>query len=132
MVGKRVRATRERVSRRLDATLPRAEYEYFLHELHEEAGHSLMFFKAIEASGLGLPSDAWRKVLLTPVMNLPLRQFVGTFYLPPAGFYELAGLTHGGWWRRMAARNPVHRHFVAQCLAPTLRVLEGYGLKPKL
>lgn len=203
----------QRLSCRLAPTLPRAEYEYFLHELREEAGHGLMFLKAIEAGGLALPPGAWRaprradwlarhapasgalfwlatviaedmpdkfnryvrndaaainlavrqictlhivdearhiaaarsrleaalkdrppwrKLLLTPVMNLLLGQFVDTFYLPPARFYELAGLTHGKWWRRMAARNPVHRRFVAQCLAPTLRMLEGYGLKPKL
>ena len=203
----------QRVSRRLDATLPRAEYEYFLHELREEAGHSLMFLKAIEASGLALAPGAWRapgvadwlarhapasgalfwlatviaedvpdkfnryvrtdaaalnpairqictlhivdearhiaaarsrveaalkdcppwrRLLLTPVMNLLLGQFVDTFYLPPARFYELAGLTHGKWWRRTAARNPVRRRFVAQCLAPTLRMLEGYGLRPRL
>jgi len=52
----------QRVSRRLDATLPRAEYEYFLHELREEAGHSLMFLKAIEASGLALAPGAWRAI----------------------------------------------------------------------
>ena len=207
------RAFLQRVSRRLDAQLPRVEYEFFLHELREEAGHSLMFLKAIRASGLALPEDAWRaprlanwlarhalaagaafwlamvigedvpdkfnryvrsepaavhptiaqictlhvidearhiaaarsrleaalrqrpgwrRAALTPVMNLLLRQIVEVFYLPPARFYELAGLTHGRWWRAMAANNATHRHFVAQQLAPTLRMLEGYGLKPKL
>ena len=63
-------------------------------------------------------------------INAILRQIIDVFYLPPARFYELAGLTHGRWWRARAARNPTHRHFVAQCLAPTLRMLEGYGLKP--
>src|SRR5690606_27391246 len=33
----------QRLSRRLSARLPRAEYQYFLHEMREEAGHSLMF-----------------------------------------------------------------------------------------
>ena len=203
----------QRVSRRLDAALARAEYEFFLHEMREEAGHSLMFLKAIEASGLELPEGAWRaprcadwlarhapagsalfwlamvigedvpdkfnryvrtesaaihptvaqictlhvidearhiaaarsrlesalrhrsrcyRASLVPVMNLLLRQIIDVFYLPPARFYELAGLTHGRWWRARAARNPTHRHFVAQCLAPTLRMLEGYGLKPGL
>jgi hypothetical protein len=54
------RAFLQRVSRRLDATLARAEYEFFLHEMREEAGHSLMFLKAIQASGLELPEDVWR------------------------------------------------------------------------
>ena len=203
----------QRVSRRLEAGLARAEYEFFLHEMREEAGHSLMFLKAIEASGLEMPEDAWRaprcadwlarlapaggalfwlamvigkdvpdkfnryvrteaaaihpavaqictlhvidearhiaaarsrlestlresahwyRAALAPAMNLLLRQIVDVFYLPPARFYELAGLTHGRWWRSLAARNPTHRHFVAQCLAPTLRMLAGYGLKPRL
>jgi hypothetical protein len=69
---------------------------------------------------------------LSLLMNLLLRQIIDVFYLPPARFYELAGLTHGRWWRALAARNPTHRHFVARCLAPTLRMLEGYGLRPKL
>jgi hypothetical protein len=203
----------QRLSRRLTPTLQRAEYEYFLHELREETGHSLMFLRAMEASGLPLPAQvwrapwladvlarrapaggalfwlatviaedipdkfnrhvrnhadginpavgqictlhvidearhiaaarsrlegalarlpAWRRRLLNPVMNLLLRQFVAVFYLPPSRFYELAGLTRGRWWRRLAARNPAHREFVRQRLAPTLRMLEAYGLRPGL
>lgn len=204
----------QRLSRRLGLGLPRAEYEYFLHEMREEAGHSLMFLKAIERSGLALPPQAWRapriadflarhasasgalfwfatviaedvpdkfnryvrqnadainpvvkqicslhivdearhiaaarsrleaalqggpgwrlKRVLQPVMNLLFRQLVDAFYVPPAGFYELAGLTHGEWWRKLAHGNAVHREFTGQCLAPTLRMLEGYGLKPRI
>jgi hypothetical protein len=203
----------QRLSRRLTPELPRAEYEYFLHELREETGHSLMFLKAIEVSGLQLPEHAWRaplladflarhaptsgalfwlamviaedipdtfnrhlrnhadavnpvvgqictlhvidearhiaaarskldaalsrasslqRALLNPLMNLLLRQFVDVFYLPPARFYELAGLTHGKWWRRLAKNNAVHCAFVHQRLAATLRVLEAYNLKPEI
>ena len=50
----------QRLTRRLSTGLPRAEYEYFLHEMREEAGHSLMFLRAIEAAGLELPEGAWR------------------------------------------------------------------------
>jgi hypothetical protein len=57
---------------------------------------------------------------------------VDVFYLPPESFYELAGLTHGRWWRRMAARNAVHREFVRQRLAPTLHMLEAYGFRPAI
>lgn len=202
-----------RLSSRLRTGLPRAEYEYFLHEMREETGHSLMFLRAIEKSGLALPVDAWRaprlanglarhapadgalfwlaaviaedvpdkfnrhvrhnadainpvvkqictlhivdearhialardrlvqslreasvlsKALLQPLMNLLLSQLVNTFYVPPAGFYELAGLTHGRRWRKLARSNVVHREFTQQCLAPTLRMLEGYGLNPKI
>ncbi len=50
----------QRLSQRLSARLPRAEYRYFLHEMREEAGHSLMFLRAIEAAGLEVPATAWR------------------------------------------------------------------------
>lgn len=49
-----------RTSRRLRAGMPRAEHEYLLHELREEAGHSLMFLRAIESSGLAVPEGNWR------------------------------------------------------------------------
>lgn len=50
----------QRMSRRLRPGLQRAEHEYLLHELREEAGHSLMFLRATEASGLALPGGSWR------------------------------------------------------------------------
>ena len=50
----------QRMSRRLRPEMPRAEREYILHELREEAGHSLMFLRVIEASGLALPDGSWR------------------------------------------------------------------------
>ena len=50
----------QRLSRRLSLALPAAEYEYLLHELREEAGHSLMFLRAMEAGGLKLPPGAWQ------------------------------------------------------------------------
>ncbi|MGQ0750066.1 MAG: diiron oxygenase [Betaproteobacteria bacterium] len=50
----------QRLSRRLGPALPRGEYEYLLHELREEAGHSLMFLRTIEAGELALPPGAWQ------------------------------------------------------------------------
>lgn len=200
----------QRLTRRLHPGLPRAEYEYLLHELREETGHSLMFLEAIETSHLPLPPGVWRaprladfiarhapaagalfwlaaviaedvpdkfnrclrqygdrlhpavrqictlhvmdearhitfarsrldlllakksalsKALLAATGRLLLRQLAGVFYFPPAVFYELAGLPRGAAWRRLALKNPIRRRFVAQCLAPTLRMLEGSGLR---
>ncbi|MBI2311774.1 MAG: diiron oxygenase [Betaproteobacteria bacterium] len=45
----------ERVTRGLRSTASRSEYAYLLHELREEAGHSLMFLELVERSGLPLP-----------------------------------------------------------------------------
>ena len=46
---------------RLANVQQRAEYAYLLHQMREEAGHSLMFLKLGAASGLTLPD--WRAVL---------------------------------------------------------------------
>lgn len=54
----------QRLTRRLSSRLASAEYEYFLHEMREESGHSLMFLRAIEASGLPVPAEAWRPPVL--------------------------------------------------------------------
>jgi len=199
----------QQIARRLHPTLDRGHYEYFLHEMREEAGHSLMFLKAIEASGLTVPEDAWRAPRLANLLarHLPshgalfwlaavigedvpdkfnrfvrqspqklnaavrqvfsvhiidearhialargrlenlldgcgalrkaalacaaralLAELVSVYYFPPARFYELAGLTRGAAWRRLALANPVRRAFVAQCLAPTRRMLAAHGL----
>jgi P-aminobenzoate N-oxygenase AurF len=193
----------------LNPSLARGEYEYLLHEVREEAGHSLMFLKTIESSGLPLPEDAWRapgfssligrhlplegalfwlaavigedvpdkfnrflrqnaqrvnpairQILSTHIIDEarhialargrleahlrdcgPLRraglayagrvllhQLVRIYCFPPARFYELAGLTRGWFWRRLALKSPARRAFVAQCLAPTRRILLGHGL----
>lgn len=49
----------QRMSRRLRPGMPRAEHEYLLHELREEAGPSLMSLRVIEAGGLVLPDGSW-------------------------------------------------------------------------
>lgn len=200
----------QRMSRRLRPGMPRAEHEYLLHELREEAGHSLMFLRAIEAGGLAPPDGSWRapriasalgrfapaggglfwlamligedvpdkfnrhvrsqsdginpairqvctlhvvdearhislarreletalagsgalrRGLLSAAARCLLWQLSHAFYFPPARFYELAGLPRGSDWRSAALRNPARKRFVAERLAPTMRVLESYGLE---
>lgn len=55
------RAFLEMTARRLNKAEPQSEYAYLLHEMREEAGHSLMFLKLAAQSGLDLPD--WRKAL---------------------------------------------------------------------
>ena len=45
----------QRVSKRLASLTSEAAYTYSLHEIREEAGHSLMFLRLMEKSGLPLP-----------------------------------------------------------------------------
>lgn len=200
----------QRMAHRLRPGMPRAEHEYLLHELREETGHSLMFLRAVEASGLALPAGSWRppraasalgrfapaggglfwlamligeevpdqfnryvcghadpvnpairqicavhaadearhialarrslevassgarglrRGLLSTAARGLIGQMTRTFYYPPERFYELAGLGRGVGWRTLALRNPARRRFVAERLAPTLRVLELHGLE---
>ncbi len=183
---------------------------YLLHEIREEAGHSLMFHRLIEASGLDLEPADWRRpafadfigryaptdgalfwagalvaedipdkfnrylrrsggdgvnalvqqmtalhmadearhiafaraqlerrlggtgalkrALLAPLARRAARQFIGYYFYPPARFYELAGLTRGAQWRALARASRPRREFVRQCVAPTLRMFESYGI----
>jgi hypothetical protein len=201
----------ERLGKSLKQPRGLAEYAYHLHEIREEAGHSLMFLRLMETSGLHLPgtwqkrprfadfigrhaplnttlfwlavvlgeeipdklnrhvrvrgdaalnplirqmctlhvidearhiaharsaletglrhSSALRKRLLTPVINLLLKQFIGTFYLPRPEIYELAGLTPGRKWRQLARANPVRQEFISTCINPTLHLLREHGFK---
>jgi hypothetical protein len=197
----------QRLASRLGGDLPDSVREYFLHEIREESGHSLMFLKVIRQSGLVVDRRAWRaprladwlaryapargtlfwaatviaedlpdkfnrhirhaeginaavrqivsvhsvdearhiaaarshleqaavelspvaRRVLTPLLRILLKKYVAVFYQTPVRFYELAGLTHGDWWRRRAAACPLRRQFVAERLAPTYRVLSECG-----
>lgn len=199
----------ERLSRSLKRTESLTEYAYSLHEIREETGHSLMFLKLMERSGLHLPARCFqrpwladwlgrhapthsrlfslalvigeevpdrlnrfirtkgeginpliqemcrlhiidearhiararsdlaqgmqhaaplKRKMLQPWAQLLVRQFVRAFFLPQAEVYELAGLTPGKHWRTLAAQNPVHQQFIAQCIQPTLNMLARQGL----
>lgn len=185
-----------------------AEHAARLHAIREEAGHSLMFLKLMEVSGVSLPACAfrpprladflgrhappdallfrlavvvgeevpdkfnqriragggidpvvgrlvtlhrvdearhiaqariqvetsllalgpWRRRVVGQLMRPLIRQFAHTLFFPPAAVYELAGLTDGRRWRRLAAANPARHALVQSCLAPTLAWLRRLGL----
>ena len=201
----------ERLGKNLKKTHALAEHAYYLHEIREEAGHSLMFLKLMEKSSLTVPgiwqkrprfadfmgrhapvnttlfwlavvigeeipdklnrqvrvygdatlnplikqmctlhiidearhiaharnaleaslktSNKLQKWLLNPIANLLIKQFVHTFYLPQPEVYELAGLTPGLKWQLLARSNPARKAFIAQCVNPTLNMLQGHGFK---
>lgn len=62
----------ESTARRLRHAEPNAEYAFLLHELREEAGHSLMFLRLAAASGLDAPD--WRKAL--PRLGRPVSRLL--------------------------------------------------------
>lgn len=206
----------ERLGRALHKSVSLAEYAYNLHEIREESGHSLMFLKLMEHSGLHLPLDAFhrpwlthvlgrlaperstlfwlavvigeelpdklnryvrshgdainplirqmsrlhiidearhiarsrhtleqrlasasalQRAILKPLASALLTQFARAFYLPSPAVYELAGLGAGQPWRERARHNPARMDFTAQCLRPTLHLLQRHGFRieqPKL
>ncbi|HET9664918.1 MAG TPA: hypothetical protein VFP00_11890, partial [Burkholderiales bacterium] len=68
------------------------------------------------------------KAGLAAAARLLVHQLTDVFYFPPARFYELAGLSDGAGWRRLALGNPQRQRFVRQCLAPTVRLIKNCGL----
>jgi len=59
----------ERLSKTLKHTESLAEYAYCLHEIREEAGHSLMFLKLMEKSGLHLPANNFQRPWLADFLG---------------------------------------------------------------
>ena len=201
----------ERISRALaDSLGDPAATTYRLHELREEAGHSLMFLDLIRRSGLPIGADAferpklatwvgrfapygsaafWVAVLIgeqvpdqmnrfirqhrseispaiydiitahaidearhiaharetfdgrmhkgwslamrlyPPLLNRIFRQFVEAFYFPTPRLYELAGLTDGHRWRKLAHANPQRTAFVDRCVASTVEQLAAHDVR---
>lgn len=186
-----------------------AKLIYHLHELREEAGHSLMFLELIQRSGLQRPPTefyrmrfanwlarympfesaifwmavqigeeipdrmnrfirthadglcqttyditkihiieearhiahakemvahalrvmpAWQRRIFSLATKKLFRQFVSAFYYPQAGMYELAGLTPGHDWAKMAKNNPRRKQFVDACLQTALKELREQRL----
>lgn len=58
-----------RLSGALKGTESMAEYAYCLHEIREEAGHSLMFLKLMELSGLYLPANSFKRPWLADFLG---------------------------------------------------------------
>jgi hypothetical protein len=69
-----------------------------------------------------------RRAVLSAAARVLLWQMTSVFYYPPSRFYTLAGLPHDTDWRAAALRNPARKRFVAQRLAPTVRLLQSFGL----
>lgn len=65
----------ERLSKSLKHTESLTEYAYCLHEIREEVGHSLMFLKLMEKSGLHLPARCFARPWLADFLgrHAPMR-----------------------------------------------------------
>ena len=59
----------ERLSKSLKQIESLTEYAYRLHEIREEVGHSLMFLKLMEKSGLHLPTNCFQRPWLADFLG---------------------------------------------------------------
>lgn len=95
---------------------------------HIARAHNVLEEKIISATPLS-------KFLLAMVAKKLIRQFARTFFIPTVKTYELAGLTPGDKWQKLAISNPRRQAFMNECITPTLHLLNKQGLKinlPKL
>lgn len=71
----------ERLGKSLKHTKSLTEYAYGLHEIREEVGHSLMFLKLMEKSGLHLPSNYFQRPWLADFLGRRAPMQSRLFYL---------------------------------------------------
>lgn len=75
------------------------------------------------------PMSSWKKKLVSPLINYIFKEFVRAYYYPGAHIYEMAGLSPGGDWKKLARTNPHRIRFVNDCLGSSLRSLREHGIK---
>jgi hypothetical protein len=92
----------------------------------DEARH-IDYARGMLAAALSTGGVA-RRAVLSAAARVLLWQMTSVFYYPPARFYTLAGLPRNTDWRAAALRNPARKRFVAQRLAPTVHLLQSFGL----
>lgn len=71
----------ERLSRTLHTAQSSAEWAYNLHEIREESGHSLMFLKLMEKSGLQIPKGSFHRPWLANFLGRHAPQRSTLFWL---------------------------------------------------
>jgi hypothetical protein len=101
-------------------------YDMITVHIIDEARHIAHARESLEGQISEL--SAWQKRLYRPVMNRVFRQFVHAFYFPGPKVYELAGLTPGKKWAKLARNNPARIRFVDECVSSALRLLRQHGL----
>lgn len=79
---------------------------------------------------------AQRRALSARLYSLLLdrlfNRFVRAYFWPRAELYRGAGLGDGKAWRRLVLSSAPRREFVLRLVAPTMRMLAGYGIRLKL
>jgi hypothetical protein len=113
------------IRKRREAVNP-VVYDIVSIHIMDEARHIAHAKEVLDAR---LPTlTGWQKKTLSPLINRVFRRFVRSFYFPGPHIYELAGLTPGSEWARLAWKNPQRIKFVNSCVESSLRTLREHGL----
>ena len=96
-----------RLSSDLYSSATHAETAYNLHEIREEAGHSLMFLKLMEQSGLFLPEAGFQRPWLAHVLGRYAPQHSTLFWLAVVIGEELADWLNRYVQKHRADVNPL-------------------------
>ncbi len=129
----------EELGDRLTQTVPRGVEQstvsavvYHMARIHvrDEARH--VAHTRSECARATRQMPAWRRRLLSPLVQAALDGFARRMYYPPAALYEAAGLPRGTDWRALALASAPRRALVARAVRPTLEFLraEGWSLRP--
>jgi P-aminobenzoate N-oxygenase AurF len=119
---------------RLTRTIPRgvenatvSAVVYHMARLHvrDEARHIAHTRAACAEATRRLPR--WRRVVLSPLVQLAFDALADRLYYPPSALYMCAGLPSDVAWPRLARTSAVRRRLVAQATAPTLNFLRSLG-----
>lgn len=126
IIGEEVPDRLNRVIRKHRADVCPAVYDIVSIHVMDEARHIAHARETLEERLTHLAR--WQKRLLQPVLNVVFRQFVEAYYFPPPRVYELAGLSPGAEWAKLARQNPRRLEFVKECLQSSLRPLRQHGI----
>ena len=127
LIGEEVPDRMNRLIRKHRESICPTIYDIITVHLIDEARHIAHARGTLESELARLSS--WQLRLFKPVINAVFRQFVEAFYFPPARIYELAGLSDGRKWARLAHANTARHRFVDDCVSSALRLLRQHGLR---
>lgn len=126
LIGEEVSDRLNRFIRKNAQSICPAIYDIVSIHIMDEARH-IAHSREILEHRLKFSHSLQRKFLF-PFVNSMFRQFVRSFYFPPARVYELAGLTPAKRWAKKAQSNAHRLQFVDECINTTLHVLREHNI----
>lgn len=126
LIGEEVPDRLNRYLRKYRDAINPAIYDVTKVHIIDEARHIAHALDTLETRLARMPR--WRIALIRPVIQAVFRKFVRALYFPTASVYELAGLSPGRDWVKLARNNPFRIRFVDDNISSTLRTLKRHGV----